>query len=468
GGGIPRGALVFLVGSPGAGKTILASQILFEAARAGSRGLIFTAFSEGPVKLLAHLRTLTFFDEELIGSQITVLSLPTVIGDDVTRAASAIVHEIRQNGAQMVLVDGFQGVAAFLESPTTIRRTLADLANLLSYLDVVLLVTLEGAGRSATISSELTTADTILGLEYRAEQGRHIRSLDVVKQRGTAHLAGLHPYQVGADGVRIFPRFESLPLPDSVAITRAPAPFGLPELDALLHGGLTRGTTTILAGAPGVGKTTLGLFWALATANPSASTLMVSFAEQPAQLQEKSTAFHLQLQAAQTAGAIQLLRLSPVEIVPDVVASAILAALLPTTTRLVVDDLAGLLHALGDRGASFLSALVAQCDARGITSLFLLEIEPLAGLRLSLANTALSLISDNVIILQHLLAQGRLHRVLAVLKMRYNDYDPTIREMVLDAQGVRVLTPSQTAPGVLDDAADSGGGFAPSDDVDGI
>ena len=95
-------------------------------------------------------------------------------------------------------------------------------------------------------------------------------------------------------------------------------------------------------------------------------------------------------------------------------------------------------------------ALLAQCYGRGITSLFLLEIEALSGFQLTLTNSSLSLVADNVVVIQDVLAAGRMHRLLAVLKTRFSDYDPTLRELILDAQGVRVLTPAQTTPGVLD------------------
>jgi circadian clock protein KaiC len=233
-------------------------------------------------------------------------------------------------------------------------------------------------------------------------------------------------------------------------------------LDRLLHGGLTRRTTTILGGAPGVGKTTLALHWALAEATPTTATLFVSFAEYPEQLQYKATAFGLDLEPARASGTINMLRFSPVEIMPDVVGDAIIEALTPNTTRLVIDDLAGLLYALGDRGSAFLGALAARCYRLGITTILLLEIEALGGLRINLAETALSLVAENVILLQQIMAAGRLHRILAVLKMRFSDYDQTLREVVMDAQGLRVLTPRQTAVDVLEDAAREFGAMSPN------
>lgn len=463
GGGLVPGSLVFIAGAPGAGKTILASQIIFNSAQQGTPTLIFTAFSEGSVKLVSHLNNLGFYDAELVGDTVSIYSLPSLLGDEPAVAAKRIMQAIRDKQAKIVLLDGFQGIATMLGSSEMMRRTLAEIASLLSFLDIIVLVTLESQGRNHNFGVALTTADTVIGLEYAVDKGRHMRHLDVIKQRGTAPLSGLHTYSIDSNGLSVYPRIESLQGTAFPPFALGRAPFGLPELDALLNGGLTARTTTILAGAPGVGKTTLGLFWSINDATPEQATLFVSFGEYPTQLQIKAAAFGLELEPAEESRALRIMRLTPVDIVPDIVANAIIEALDPTISRLVIDDVAGLLYALGERGGVFLTALAQMCYQRGVTTMFLLEIEAMAGLRINLANTALSLVSENVILLQHVVAAGRLHRMLAVLKMRFSDFDQTLREIVMDKNGVRVLTPSQTANGVLDEAAREGGGFSPHD-----
>ena len=452
GGGLLPGSLVIIVGPPGAGKTVLASHMLFAAARGGARALLLSTFSEGHEKLMAHLQRFAFFDGDTLASQFTLLPLPSVIGDDLEGAGRAVTRAIREAGATVVLIDGFQAMAGILGDLTGVRRFLASISTLAAYLGVTLLLTVEGRGRDPVIAPQLTTADVVLSLEYTVEAGRHRRRLDVLKQRGLAPLPGLHTYAITSAGVAVYPRLESLPVAAAEPVTAPPAAFGQPELDNLLGGGLTPGTTTVLAGAPGVGKTLLGLMWAWAGAGQGEESVVVGFGEQPERLRAKAAAFGLDLDPLLAAGALQLLRLSPVDIEPDIVADQILTALRPTTRRLVVDDVASLLAELGPRARTYLAALKEQSASRGVTTLYLHEIAPFAGFRLDLGGTPLTLLADNVVMVQEQMVGEALHRVLAVLKMRSTTYDRTLRELVLAPAGIRVPTLAEAGGMVADEA----------------
>ena len=315
-----------------------------------------------------------------------------------------------------------------------------------------------------TMQAELTVADMAIGLHYSIAGRRHQRRFEVVKQRGRAQWSGLHSYQLDDQGVQVFPRLESYPPPPARQQSVERAAFGLPELDQLLGGGPNVGTTTLLAGAPGAGKTTLGLFWALNDAKPNASTLFLTFGEHAAQLEQKAAAFGLDLASAQANGCLRVLRIPPADLDPDQIAALILGALASgTVSRLVYDDIAVLLHELGERTREYLGALNDLVYAANVTSLYLFEIPPFDGLRVHLANTPLAVLGDNLIVVQQYELDGGLRRLLAVLRMRLSFFDRTVREMVLDETGVRVLAPVESSPGLLRAGAHASGGVAPTD-----
>lgn len=461
GGGITQRALALVIGAPGAGKTVLASNIVFNAARQGVKVLVFTSYSEGNDQYVQHMRHFDFFDAALLGNNVQLFSLQSQMSGDESSAV-AIIKTIRATGAKIVLIDGFQSVYPGLSGQQSTRELLAGLAVQIRYLDVTLILTIAGDARDANLHAELTVADLTIGLSYTASGLRHQRMLEVVKQRGRAQLPGLHRYTIDKQGIQVFPRIEVYPQPSALPHDDSRAAFGLAEFDHMLGGGINTGTSATIAGAPGAGKTTLGLYWALAEAHPEAVSLIITFSEYPEQLQRKAAAFQLDLQGAMESGAVRILRIPPIELNPDNVATLVLAELAARPVRRVLfDDISLLLHELGERTSDYISALNALLYGYNITSLYLLEIAAFEGLRINPANTPLAALGDSVIIVQQYEIQGVLRRLLAILRMRLSLFDRTLRELVLDETGIRVLRPEESATGVLNTAAHLGGGTAP-------
>jgi circadian clock protein KaiC len=463
-GGLDRPALAVIVGPPGAGKTLLASQILFHAARQGFKSLVVTSYSEGNEQYIQHMRSLAFFDAGLLGDSVQILTLASLLTETDETPAGAITQAIRSSGAKLVLLDGFQNANPLLPGEHEVRALLAALAIQIRYLDATILVTIAGEPRDPTMYSEMTVADVAIGLRYTVQGRRHQRLLEVVKLRGRGQQPGLHSYRITSRGMEIFPRIEGLRIAAQRPRTSERAPFHLPELDQLLGGGPNVGTTTLLAGAPSVGKTTLGLHWALGEAAADSVSVFVSFSEQPEQLERKAAAFGLNLRPAIASGAIRVLRFAPTELDPDAVAAALAEELAsPSVSRLIIDDISVLLHELGERARDYLGALNDLVYATNVTGLFLMEIPPFEGLRVPQANTSLAALGDALIVVQQYEIADELRRLIAVLRMRLSFFDRTLRELVIDTQGIRILAPEASALGLLATGARLSGGVAPHD-----
>jgi circadian clock protein KaiC len=444
-GGIPPGSLVMLVGAPGIGKTITASQIVFQAAQRGMSALIMTAYSESHLKLLSHLQGFTFFNNALIGSTITIVSLHSLVGETDEAFVTNVAATIRKSHAQLVFIDGLQGMNFGSRSDDGLRSLLSTLSTQSAFTNITMLVALAGDYENRLLYPQFTIADTIINFTFQRERRRHVRYCEVLKHRGAAPLPGQHLMTITNQGIEIFPRLESFPVPNDRQRPVGRSPFGLPELDELMNGGPTAGTTTILAGASGTGRTSLALRWALEQAAPEAQSVYVSFSEHVGELEQKAATLQIDLQAAQHAGVIHVLRFSPNQLEPDVVGSRLLPFLTSSkVSRLIIDDVTILIDVLGTRAVDFLAALDDHIYGEAITSLLVYEINAFQQLQINLANTAIGLFDENVLVLQKYQVGGSVYRVLAVLHMRYSTYDRTLREFVIDKHGIHVLSLEET------------------------
>jgi circadian clock protein KaiC len=472
GGGLQRGSLTIQVGPPGCGKTTLAAQMAFAAAKARRRVLILTTLSEPVSKLLLHLRGYTFFDEALIGDTVRLLSLQQFMADRLAVLAAEVMTLARAEQASLVILDGFSGVRAMDTEARAARGFLFNLGTSLSLLGATTLITTEAEIRDPFFFPEGTTADCILGLYFSVQGETQRRRIEVVKVRGGAPLPGLHGLAIGATGIIISPRLEAQVVAAareradtagaSAAMPTVPperATFGLPALDALVGGGLTRATTTMVIGSGGTGKTLLGLHFALSGVRAGEPVVFMGFHEEQHQLQQKADAFNLgpALRAALApGGGLTLLHTPAVEIAADALVDTVLAALDQTRAqRLVVDSIAVIERAVAEgstvhRVQGFLAALVSALQARRITALFTKETGPFAGTALELETDLSSGVAENVLWLQGIIYREQFYRVLSVLKMRYSAHDLTLREFTISApEGIEVRPTAKSAHGVL-------------------
>ncbi len=482
GGGIPRGGLVLIMGVPGSGKTTIASQMAFAAARAGRRVLVLTALSEPTNKLLAHLASFTFFDRDLIGGPIQVLSLQQVLPEGLKSTSEQIRLMVRQRQAGLVMLDGFRGMSSIEQDPYGARELLYELGTLLGTRGTTLIVTSETDPRDPTFYPETTTTDVILGLHYRLAGVRQQRGLEVIKARGSAPMPGLHALTLESEGASVYPQLEERVAfdllgsdaqaqgalrpkaqeasPPSLPFQSARAAFGLPELDQLTRGGLTAATSTLLTGSLGTGKTLLALHFAVEGVRAGEPIVFLSFRETRQQLQLFTQPFAISAAlntALTTKDQFTLLEVPPIKVQPDVIADRLLNTLDETgAKRLVVDSVAELERALLRsedrlRLEEYLAALVRALYARQVTSLFIKETPKVLGPILDFSTDPLSILAENVLLLQQVPYQGQIHRVLSVLKMRYSGYDPALRTFQISPPaGIHVLSPLESGNALLE------------------
>lgn len=478
-GGLPRGSLVLVMGLPGSGKTTLASQIAFTAARSGKRVLILTALSESTGKLIEHLRSLAFFDQDLIGGPVQFLSLQASLSSGLHALSKIVLEEARRVRADMILLDGFRGMRSVDADPQAAREFLYDLGTSLGTLQTTTLITSETDPRDPTFFPETTTADVILGLHYTLMGVRQHRGIEVIKARSVAPLAGLHAVTLGVDGVHVYPQLEeriardllgpeaqtqgAAPLAPTSTLVPAPlerATFGLAELDAMLGGGIPRATCTLLAGSLGTGKTLLAMYYALAGVRAGEPVVFLGFRESREQLIQAAAHFTIGptfAQALSSGRGLTFLQTPPIKVNPDVLADRLLAELDRVgAQRLIIDSIAELERGLLRSGDSqrledYLAALLVALRARGVTALMLKETDKALAASLDFSADVLSILAENVLLLQQVPYAGALHRILSVIKLRFSDHDPHLHEFrITTPAGLQVLGRAESMAGVLE------------------
>jgi circadian clock protein KaiC len=453
GGGIPSRQSLIVTGTPGGGKTILVNQIAFHAAARGIPVVFATLTSEPHDKLVEQLSRLKFFRPDLLGEQFFLVNTYAAVKKGDKEARDLLLGAVRERSARLLVIDGLRTLRDVWQDEARMREFLYELATALAALDCVAIFTTEFTTASLLDLPEATTLDGILSLTVKNHGVRRPRRIEVVKLRGRRHMTGEHFLAIGDEGIRIVPRLEALaPSSSDLVPADGRAGFGVPEFDALMDGGLPAGSTTMLAGSMGIGKTLFSLHFALDGARKGEKALFVTFVEEPRVLVARAQRVAVDLQPFIAGGALHLLYEPPTEIEADDLVDRVLAELARLgARRLVIDGLGTLEVSVVDAGREdmFFAALSRRLRLAGVTTLFTKEVAKVAGNELDFGNTPIAILGENLLLLRFVELRGRIHRILSVLKMRDTEYQSDVREFQITDQGIRVLGPLRSVQGLL-------------------
>ncbi|HEY9134132.1 MAG TPA: ATPase domain-containing protein [Dyella sp.] len=438
-GGFRRGSAYIVQGPPGAGKTILANQFCYAHVRNGGRALYMSLLAESSDRMLAYVRQMAFFDEDVVPGRLQYVSGYGVLEREGLLGLSKLIqHELKRHQATAMVLDG-TFVAQSVASEHEFRAFIHGLQGVATAAGAVL-VMLTHQARLAT-SPEHTMVDGWIEMSNETVGYRAVQHIQVRKQRGAAIIGGKHSFRISEKGITVFPRAEScVPATPSAAHSAGSLGSGLPDLDALIGGGLPSESATLVLGPTGSGKTTLGLHF-LSEATPQAPALMFGFYETPARLRVRARGLGFDLDGMIDSGALELIWWPPAEILPDEVVHEIVhRARVIGARRVFVDGLAALRDGLNDRERLpyIVNALSHQLRDMGATVLYALEIREL-GFEASMPSDELSAMIDNVLLLNLSRHDQAARRYLSIVKMRSGDFDPYTRQFHIGNRGF-VLT----------------------------
>ena len=454
-GGLPKNRLHLIEGSPGTGKTTLGLQFLLEGARLGEKGLYIT-LSESHEELDAvakshgwsldaiSVQDLTQSGDSLTdNSHYTVFHPSEVELDETTRA---VLDEVERVNPVRVVFDSLSEMRMLASDPLRFRRQILALKQyFLTRSCTVMLLddrTLQNPDRQLE-----SIAHGVFILEYvPVEYGRQRHAIRVVKMRGVSFQSGTHDFNIETGGIVVFPRLSP---EQKVEFTPGTLESGKSNLDELI-GGLHYGTSTILLGPAGVGKSTLSMMYAAAAAERGERVAVYLFDEGIETLYQRTSAIGLDIKTHVESGRIALRPIQLAELTPGELSYMVSREVEDKGTRVVIiDSVNGYLMATPQE--RFLTMqfheLLAYLNRNGVISLLVVGQYGLIGPMQTPID--MSYLADSVVLLRYFEAGGAVRQAISMLKKRTRDHERTIREYKIGPGGLQLGEPLSDFQGVL-------------------
>lgn len=438
GGGFPCNSINIVMGQPGTGKTIFAEQLLFHNATNGRPLLYLTTLSEPLSKVITYVQRFDFFDADRLTGSIQYEDLGAALSEKGPMALIDWLDEaIKTRSPRIIVIDSFRAIHDLSSTGDEMRRFISHIAGVLSAYDVTAFLLGEYTPDDIRRFPEFAVADGVVELARQPLSTRDERFFRVLKLRGSAYREGQHAFRITSQGLELYPRLVAPRVPERYDALTERLSTGVPGLDQLMGGGLFAGSTTLVVGMTGAGKTTVALQFALEGVRRGERVLFINFQENPAQLRRAIGDLGADPATVQAQG-LELMYASPVELQIDSIVVAIFEKIRSgSVRRLVIDAVGDLAAAASDlqRLHDYLYSLIQHFAARGIATMLTMETgEKFIG---ALHEQRYSYMSDNLVYLGW--SDGPIpQRTLRIVKMRGSTHEHTVWPFEIDARGLRM------------------------------
>ena len=453
GGGLPRNRIHLVEGDPGTGKTTLALQFLLEGVKLGEAGLYVT-LSETKEELIAvacshgwsldalTICELTVPEETLKPESQYTLFHPSEV--ELGETTKSVLDEVERVQPARLVFDSLSEMRLLARDPLRFRRQILALKQFFIGRQCTVLLLDDRASEVKSVAAGVIVFEH-LAPTYGAER----RRLRVQKMRGTKFRGGYHDFMIRTGGLQIFPRLVAAE--HRHTLTPRPLGSGIPALDALLGGGLDRGTSTLLMGPAGVGKSSVAAQYASAAADRGERAAMFIFDESHAVFLARATGLGMSLPRHVASGRVTLRQVDPAELSPGEFVSTVREVVERDRPAVVaIDSLNGYLHAMPEEQFLTLQLheLLAYLAHHDIVTIMVVAQHGLVGAGMQTV-VDVSYLADTVVMFRYFEAEGAVRQAVSVLKKRTGQHERTIRELSLGSGAIAVGAPLHRFEGVL-------------------
>jgi circadian clock protein KaiC len=447
-GGFLPASSYLIVGGPGTGKTLMSLQFAAGRAKEGEKVLYMT-FSE-PEKSIRQnagafgwdLTGIEFSDmtaesgATATNGEYRVFPPSEVEGKPLWKLIYQAVEEYKPD---CIVIDSATNLKYLSIDEYQYRKQIQGLVNFLAGNNCLSLLLFEPSALDQELSVALAV-DGIISLRNTISPGRviEVRSLEVVKLRGSGYMSGRHAMRIAEDGITVYPhRIEKQPGND---VERVLLPSGIEAFDKMLKGGIHSGTCTLITGPSGTGKSSLGAHFLCRAASDGIRSVIYTFEEGSRSMLKRCRSINIPLEEHVNSGIIVIREINPLELYPDQFLELIRQDVATEDREIALfDSLRGYNLAMEQFGnlIANIQNIVNFTRSAGVTLFLINELEKLTG-NLRLSESGVSYLSDNVILLRFAEYNAQVIKIISCLKMRFGNFDPDLRELRISEKGIEV------------------------------
>jgi circadian clock protein KaiC len=457
GGGFPCHHLYLVQGDPGVGKTTLSMQFLREGALHGEKGLFIT-LSEGKAELHAvaasHGWTLDGIDvfelsaveDSLDEKHHYTIFHPSEV--ELGEATRTLLSEVERVKPARIILDSLSELRLLAQDPLRYRRQILALKQYFAGRNCTVLL-LDDTSETGDIQLQSLAHGVVLLKHDTPDFGTERRRVRVIKMRGVRFRGGEHAFNIETGGLRVFPRL--IAAEHHRPYQREIVGSGVPELDALVGGGLEYGTSALIMGPSGAGKSTLTNVYASVAAQRGERAALFIFDETLETLYARTEGLGIPLREHAEADKISVRQIDPAQVAPDEFAHMVRRAVEEEGARMVIiDSLNGYLNSMPDERFLIiqLHELLTYLAQQGILTFIVISQHGLLGTSMA-SPVDLSYLSDTVLLMRYFEHAGQVRQAISVVKKRSGLHERTIRELRMGPNGIRVGEPLEEYQGVM-------------------